>query len=585
VEVLVSLGLIMTVLVAVLPQLIVGIRGVAIANQVTEAKGVLQGRIERMRSLPFHVAPSAERRIDVLDTYFPGIVAPTAAALVCTSGGGYALPVDGWTGYVPASAGSGKRCSQYEPATGVAFYRKVETFPRAAGGDYTLVTNTFFLASVAAMTVPASAYAPNSIEPATDYDSQTEGQDAPPSTQIGVNVSLFYSDRGTLRRFTTYTQISEVVRSPERILAKANATAIEVASATPDDRSLSMRAGVVNLAGSLSSASKVSANLSAVSARQSSEDAVGVQVGPVSGPPTTSKTQTTNGAASLVPPEGCAFPCWGPTQHGAFTVSADSGKPTALGAGGLPVEARGTNSLLSFGNTSSSLVDPYRARLQLDQSRPLVDLDTSSTVTASTCGSSQGGNFTGRGFVQTTAAQVDSCAEAATASLALFPTSFAPKGVVRVRLTYASARCTVNPTAGTRSARYRYSAEIEYSDPTAPAAADGGIGYTRVDIVGDSSGAGAPTTDALPALLSRSVGGDRVLGDYIASWSSPTAGTVPLPAAVPTSAEVTLPGVLKLVSQPLRKPRASDPIDAEGDPSSVVSLTLGSVGCYAQDTR
>jgi type II secretory pathway pseudopilin PulG len=56
VEVLVALGLAMTVLVAVLPQLVVGIRAAGLATVMTEAKGVIQGHFEKMRSLPYHVA-------------------------------------------------------------------------------------------------------------------------------------------------------------------------------------------------------------------------------------------------------------------------------------------------------------------------------------------------------------------------------------------------------------------------------------------------------------------------------------------------------------------------------------------------
>jgi type II secretory pathway pseudopilin PulG len=59
VEVIVALALTMVVLVALLPQLLVGIKGAALANDVTEAKGVVQGQLERMRNLPYHVAPSA----------------------------------------------------------------------------------------------------------------------------------------------------------------------------------------------------------------------------------------------------------------------------------------------------------------------------------------------------------------------------------------------------------------------------------------------------------------------------------------------------------------------------------------------
>jgi hypothetical protein len=42
-----------------------------------------------------------------------------------------------------------------------------------------------------------------------------------------------------------------------------------------------------------------------------------------------------------------------------------------------------------------------------------------------------------------------------------------------------------------------------------------------------------------------------------------------------------VPGALKLISEPLRN-RANDP---GPDPASAISLTLGAVGCSAEDTR
>ena len=99
-EVIVALGLMLIVMTAVLPQLVVGIRAGARASEVTQAKGVVQGQLEKMRSLPFHVAPSAGNFIDVLDRYYPNLTAPsTTPAGSCMDGSGkHVQPLVAWSG-------------------------------------------------------------------------------------------------------------------------------------------------------------------------------------------------------------------------------------------------------------------------------------------------------------------------------------------------------------------------------------------------------------------------------------------------------------------------------------------------------
>ena len=131
IEILVSLGIFLVVMTALLPQLIVGIKSTATARMVTQAKGVTQGQLERMRNLPFHVARDAGEYLDVLDFYYRDTVAPSTAA-TCRSDGRYVAPATGWRGYVAGTA----RCD-YEPQTG-PMYRYVA--PAAHG--FTVVVNT-----------------------------------------------------------------------------------------------------------------------------------------------------------------------------------------------------------------------------------------------------------------------------------------------------------------------------------------------------------------------------------------------------------------------------------------------------------
>ncbi len=84
IEVVVALGVFLVVMTAVLPLIVGGLRGTARAGQVTEQKGVVEAQLERMRNLPWHVAPNAGQFIDVLDRYFPNLTAPTVTVNATT---------------------------------------------------------------------------------------------------------------------------------------------------------------------------------------------------------------------------------------------------------------------------------------------------------------------------------------------------------------------------------------------------------------------------------------------------------------------------------------------------------------------
>src|SRR4051812_8932797 len=98
----VALGIIMTVMAALLPQLVVGIRAGGTSKLITQAKGIAQGQLERMSNLPYHVARDSGDYLDVLDYYYKNRTVPTVPA-ACTSGGAYVAPASGWAGYVRSS--------------------------------------------------------------------------------------------------------------------------------------------------------------------------------------------------------------------------------------------------------------------------------------------------------------------------------------------------------------------------------------------------------------------------------------------------------------------------------------------------
>lgn len=561
-EVVVSLGLLMTVMVALLPQLVVGIKSTGTARFVSQAKGVAQGELERMRNLPFRIAPAAGDFIDVLDHYYRDTTSATTTP-TCTTADGYVAPTTGWAGYVPAE--SSARCD-YEPASG-AFYRSVRVVaPSGGSGGFTVVTNTQFI---------SGATPPQPVSPRNNYDTQVVGADNPPSAQVGVTVTVFYADRGTLRPVTTYTQISERLPATMRVHAESNVTAVEVGSVTTDKVPLSLSGGLLNLAGSLSHASTAHANLAAASAGL----ATGAQQSGASvtaaAPPLVSSPATLAPAGGLVS-GSCDLACWGASRLGPVSVTAENALPGA-GSPSAPLQAMitdsATNGGISFGNSAP---DEYRPGLDLQA--PLVRMDaTAAPVPSGLSGCAPGGSgpssyVTASGYLHTTAvddtASVEACAVTRTTPISLLPTQFAPDGVVQIELRRASARCVVAGAGHAPTATHDYEAVVKYWN-------DGAYVVAATIVPGQ-------TVDALASVpMDTPVSAGRVLGDYIASWSALTADKITQTQAV-GAAEVTLPGVVNIATQPVRRdPAAADGLDA----ASAVSLTVGALGCSAKDAR
>ena len=94
VEIVVALAIVMVVAASLLPQLVAGIQATSTARTISQAKGVVQGQLDRMRNLPYYVSPAAGDHKDVLDYYFrnagqPEVGVPATVAPVCTVAGKY----------------------------------------------------------------------------------------------------------------------------------------------------------------------------------------------------------------------------------------------------------------------------------------------------------------------------------------------------------------------------------------------------------------------------------------------------------------------------------------------------------------
>jgi len=571
-EIIVALGVLTTVMMALLPQLVVGIKATGTARLVSQAKGISQGQLERMRNLPFHIAPAAGEFVDVLDYYYPDDDAPGTTP-ACMTGATYRTPVVGWSGYV--STASASRCD-YEPATG-AFYREVKLVPATSGiANFTVVVDTQFL---------SGATPPLPVSPLSGYDTLAVGKDNPASSQIGVTVTVLYDARGTLHPVTTYTQMSERITSLTRVRSEADARVLDVGSVTADGVPLTLSAGLLNLNGSVSYASTVKANLAAASAGLATGEQKGGASTNLSAPP--NQTSSASPApADMLGTGGCAYACWGDTLSGGFSMSAENGLPHA-GTAVSPAQVLLTgiaNDGLSFGNSLMAASDVYRPALDLTP--PLLRLDPSAAqVPSGLSGCAAGATgassqLSASGYLGATPSDgtstVESCAVARATPVELFPTTFAPHGVVRIVLERAATRCLVQGSAHAASADYDYRAVVDYYSGTG-STNQSGPGYTTAATIVPGQ-----TIDPLASVpLSTSVGGTRTLGDYISSWSALTFGRVTQVASAGV-AQVTLPGVVTIASQPVR-PDSTSPTGF--DETSVVSLTVGALSCRAEDAR
>jgi hypothetical protein len=258
-----------------------------------------------------------------------------------------------------------------------------------------------------------------------------------------------------------------------------------------------------------------------------------------------------------------------------------------MGAAGNPMQALltgNTNGGFSFNNGPATA---YRTGLAL--SAPLVRLNGAATPAASglsaTCDAgSAGANayVSASGFARSTAmdasvspATTQACARTRASTISVFPTSFAPNGVLQIDLEYSSAMCTLTGITHAPDVSYDYRVRVRYHDGSG-----GDLAYREAADI-------RPTlTDPLSATLvpmSTPVGGGHVLGDYVSSWSALLDNQVRKTRTAGMAA-VRIPGVLSITSQPVR---SIDPLVATGppDPSSSVSLTVGAVGCSVEDSR
>jgi prepilin-type N-terminal cleavage/methylation domain-containing protein len=577
IEVVVAIGLLSSVVVAIGPVMVNTVRADGHAKLDARAKGVLQGQLDAMRNLPFHVDPSAGDHVDLLDSYFRNLAGPAATAS-CGTSGRPGAPQSTWSGYVPSS--SAARC-WYEPAG--AMYRTVLPGGTAAvPSGFALVIDTQFVSA----TVPSSL-----VTPIAAFNTQVSGKDRPPAPQVRVTGTVMYSDRGRWRPVTAATQIAQRVPLAPQIKLQADATVLNVGSAEMvGTQSVSLTAGQLHLAGSLYDASEADASLTAVSGANS---VTGRQTGAalaVTAPYSNLITLNT-GSGGLG--FGCDDSCWGATAIPPFVVAADNGLPRAgvQGLGALlgPVQTmlpdNVTRDGFQFRNDGTTLPGLGSVIASMDATALPGELLHALGSVTNGCAfnvAGAGSHLGAAGYLNSTddtnlfyPDRVDACAGGRTDVVRILPTATAPDGLVRITAR-SVAQCTVTTVGHTPSAAADYRAEVEYWKWT-PGLVIAGIGLPGSGHY-VSAGVITPTTtvDPLAAVpLTTMVSDSSTLGDYIDSWSGVTAADV-IQSATGHIAQVTVPALVSIQTQPVR---------GVGDPSSAVTLAVGSASCYAEDNR
>jgi type II secretory pathway pseudopilin PulG len=547
------------------PQIVGAVRATGKAKLVSQAKGVLQGQLDGMRTLPFRVAPAAGDHRDLLDTYYRNLVAPTTAP-VCATAAGAAQPSPAWTGYV--SATSSARCA-YEPAG--AFYRTVIPGGTASLPPwFVLVLGTQFVSG----SIP-----PTVRTPPAGYDTQVAGRDRAPAQQVGVTATVLYRHRGSWQPVTVYTQIAALNPTDPRIRLAANATVVQIGSTATDGiETLALTGGQLSLTGSLFNTSQAHAGLSAVAGVSSvtgrTAGASLAQYGPYA-----SATGLDAPAGGLAP--DCSGICWGASAISPFEVSADDGLVRAgVGPPGSVAPVRtllpdnATRDGFRFRAGGVTLPGLSEQLVSMDSTPPPGTVLTGQVAALSGCAFPAGeasSPLSAAGYLDSTvegpAMSVEACAGGHTEVIRVLPTVLAPDGLVRITAR-SSARCRVTDAAHTPSVTTDYRAEVEYWswDPAA------GTGrYLSAGVITPAS-----SSDPLASvpLASTFVDATRVLGDYIDSWTGLRPGRVQ-PTTTAGVAAVSVPPLVTLQTKPVRNT----------DPASAVSVAVASVSCYAEDAR
>lgn len=529
---------------AVTAMLASGLRASLLTKTETTAKNLSQQRLESIRNLAFHIdqVSTGTNAPDLLDTYF-----------VNTTGSAGR----GQQGYVPA--GASRWTEDGDPQTG-AFYRFVQTavtgFP-----NFKQYVATQFLDDSGAPYTP------------TGFNSQVVGSDTPPTGTVGVGVTTLWSAGELDRVSRVYSQISSGRSSAPTSVLQSRLIALRITGGMFGGQTLSLDLASLSADGSLNQSVAAAQALRGATMSLSGGALVDGALVNVKAPPNAAATGSTASSKSLTD---------GAFTYGGFGNSFVSGASASSSTGQIILNTSSSQATAGvLGAGAGSTV----ARFGLDTTTDprLGLLTTHAYVADAGCGGSctNVGVSGYAGTTKTTTAFSTSTSASATVrgTLVVFPTSYAPNGLLRLTLTSASVSCSVTRSTGGNpagTATISYAGVLQY---WAPFETGNVGGYKTVNV--SSSDTTSPLT---PELLAQTQAGTDPdgnplwLSDYFASWSSMDTAAVSSAKSFAdngTTASVNTSGVVSVTTVPL---------DASNDATAIgVQVAVGS--CTAEEYR
>jgi hypothetical protein len=548
IEVLVAITLLGLFGAATVPLLVTGLRASVVAKLDTGAKNLSQQRFELMRNLPFRIAydPAITVGVDLLDTYYPGLTAPT---------GGVTTP-----GYVTTQA---RRAG--EPATG-PFYRTV-WHPALAGKTSTQYVSVQFLKPDVTPKTP--------VTPPAGYSTLSIGNDRAPSTLVGVTVVTEWTIGSKSKRFTVYTEISDVAPGAPLVTLQARAAALRISSTVgldSDQTDLLLESGVVNIDGSLSSGASAASSATGGYASLTPGTRVSGATRTASAPADVAAGATTDNSSHDLTWLGNFVARVPYSSVSGVAAKTSFGEPIA-GTSGTPVTA-----------ISQDAIDMRYTNLPtIDSTFGLNNPAYYIARQIAVAGTQQAKSTAYAGSIGGAVHSASVGLAANTSTVQVLQTTYSPEGLIQVRLNSSSLTCGSDGT--TPSSAPAYSADIRFRTYT-PSAADPSVGtyawssWTNLNQ--------AQTTDPLAGVnLTPGAGGVAVgynngrllyLGEYVQNLSSQTASTLSAGRVLSTDGnrvEAKPTAMVNLTTVPLR----------QDEDLSSVTVALGVLSCVAEDNR
>lgn len=529
---------------AAVSMFIMGMKASLVVKLDTGAKSLTQERIEKMRNLTYHIAHQASgfNPPDLLDIYYRTSLT-NAGPIV-----GEVVPA----GYVPAtSTGATYRLAEEPPAG--AFYRYVED-PVSGFSKYKQYVATQFIDTTGTAVTPQSGYNSQALSPA----------DEAPSPTLGVTVVTKWKAGTLSKNYSVYTRLSDAQPAAAQITIQGRMAAVHVQTATDTTTRLVAEAGVLGLDGSLTTSGRAAASGVAASAALSSGLRVDGAVASVNVPPAAASVGASAGDQDLNDGIGDVVE---------FNASSLSNVGASL-TSSMPQAASAASPVTSVLNGSGGQVFKLtnhpspESRLQIATGQPMLWISSGGPGNAATS----------TGYMASTSGGTHNATTVLTAQtkyVSLLPTTFAPDGIVRVKLTSATVNCTSN--GATPAVTGSYAAEVQFLryNPS-------GLGSYSYQTLAVDDTASVLT----PALLTTvQVGFDPVTGsplmlsDYILNWSNATdiAGSAQV-ISDGDGIQLDTPGLVSLETVATR-------FSGVADATSTIGLQLGAFSCVAEDNR